>query len=345
MSEVKINLKLSNCYSVGTLPTSYAQGDEVNITLQANDKTEFNVDPYLSHSTNTGSTFKQKFTVSTDKKTATVSYKLPTSYTVRKLTITAETNPIEEIGSKFGAINVYIVTLNNLEEFSKKRFVKPTGAATSDFIDIGKYVNRIKRIYVPITSGSPDVLRCGNYNTEIQVFQPSTDKITLDFGNVGVPAPNGDVTDYVSDIKIFIPFKGFVSMPTDYVGEQINLQIDINVLTGDGVARLMHNGVLFQVVEMRPSSDILYRTSTDLTVIGSDEWNENIYYGTEPFIYFKYFTSKNNNGRNADLKRGKLSDFKGFNIFADVSPIGSTEMSVEEQQTIFRLLESGVYIE
>ena len=345
MSEVKVNVNLSNCFSVGNLPTSYAQGGQVDITLQANDKTEFKVDPYLSHSTNTGSTFKQKFTVSADKKTATVSYQLPTSYKVIKLTITAETNPIQEIGSKFGAINVYIVTLNNLEEFSKKRFVKTTDATTYDFIDIGKYVNRIKRIYTPITNGSPDVLRCGNYNTGIQVFQPATDKITLDFGNVVVPAPNGDVTDYESDIKIFIPFKGFVSMPNDYVGEQINLQIDINVLTGDGVARLMHNGVLFQVVEMSPSSDILYRSSTELTVIGSDEWNENIYYGTEPFIYFKYFTSKNNNGRNNDSKIGYIKSFKGFNIFSDVSPISSTEMTVEEQQTIIRLLESGVYIE
>lgn len=345
MSEVKINAKLSNCYSVGTLPASYAQGSQVDITLQANDKTEFKVDPYLSHSTNTGSTFKKKFTVSTDKKTATVSYKLPTDYNVIKLTITAETNPIEEIGSKFGAINVYIVTLDNLEEFSKKRFVKTTDATNYDFIDIGKYVNRIKRIYIPITSGAPDVLRCGNYNTEIQVFQPTTDKITLDFGNVVVPAPNGDVTDYESDIKIFIPFKGFVSMPNDYVGEQINLQIDINVLTGDGVGRLMHNGVLFQVVEISPSSNILYRTSTDLTVIGSDNWNENIYYGTEPFIYCKYFTSKNNNGRNNDSKTGYIKSFKGFNIFSDVSPISSTEMTVEEQQTIIGLLESGVYIE
>ena len=176
------------------------------------------------------------------------------------------------------------------------------------------------------------------------MFQPTADKITLDFGNVVVPDPNGDITDYESDIKIFIPFTGFVSMPNDYVGEQINLQIDINVLTGDGVARLMHNGVLFQVVEIRPSSDILYRTSTDLEVIGSDNWNENIYYGTEPFIYFKYFTSKNNNGRNTDLKMGVISTFKGFNTFEDVTIISADNMLTDEQRAIYDALERGVYI-
>ena len=341
---VTLKANLSNCHSVGTLPASYVQGGQVDITLQADNKTEFKVDPYLSHLDNFGATFKKKFTVSADKNTATVSYKLPTDYNVGTLTITAETNPIQEIGSKFGAINVYIVNLDNLQEFSKKRFVKTTDATNYDFIDIGKYVNRIKRIYTPIESGSPDVLRCGNYNTEIQVFQPAADKITLDFGNVVVPAPNGDITDYESDIKIFIPFKGFVSMPNDYVGEQINLQIDINVLTGDGVVRLMHNGILFQVIEIRPSSDILYRTSTELTVIGSDNWNENIYYGTEPFIYFKYFTSKNNNGRNTDLKKGVISTFKGFNTFEDVTIISADNMLTDEQRAIYDALERGVYI-
>ena len=343
-NDVTLKANLSNCHSVGALPASYEQGAQVDITLQADDKTEFKDVPYLSHSDRYGSPFKTIFTVSADKKSATVSYKLPTDYNVNTLTLKAETYPIQEIGSKFGAINVYIVTLDNLKEFSKKRFVKNANATTYDFIDIGKYVNRIKRIYTPIANGTPDVLRCGNYNTEIQVFQPAADKITLDFGNVVVPAPNGDITDYESDIKIFIPFNGFVSLPNDYVGEQINLQIDINVLTGDGVARLINNGVLFQVVEIRPSSDILYRTSTDLTVIGSDNWNENIYYGTEPFIYCKYFTSKNNNGRNTDLKKGVISTFKGFNTFEDVTIISADNMLTDEQRAIYDALERGIYI-
>lgn len=346
MSEVKVNAKLSNCYSVGTLPASYAQGAQVDITLQANDKTEFKVDPYLSHSTNTGSTIKEKFTVSADKKTATVSYKLPTSYKVIKLTITAETDPIQEIGSKFGAINVYIVTLNTLEEFSKKRFVKPTGATNYEFIDIGKYVNRIKRIYVPITSGAPDVLRCGNYNTEIQVFQPATDKITLDFGSVIVPSHNKNTLDYDSEVNVFLPFKGFVKIPNDYVGKSIGLVYDVNIVTGDGVAKFTYENIPFQVEKISPSSNVIYLTGYENggSVIGSDRWDELIYYGLEPFIYLKWFDDLNN-GRNNDSKIDYIKSFKGFNIFADVSPIGSTEMTVEEQQTIIGLLESGVYIE
>ena len=345
---VTLTANLSNCHSVDTLPTSYNQGAHVAITLQANDNTVFNDTPVLSHVNDVGHDVSTNFTVSADKKTASVSYDLPTAYNVDTLTITADAAAVHEIGSKYGAINAYIVTLDNLNDFAKKRFIKATninGVETYELIDLGKYVNRIKRIYTPIASSSTDVLRCGNYNTEIQVLQPSADKITLDFGNVVVPAPNGDITDYESDIKIFIPFNGFVSVPNDYVGEQINLQIDINVLTGDGVARLMHNDVLFQVVDVRPNSDILYRTSTDLTLIGSDDWNETIYYGIEPFIYCKYFTSKNSNGRNTDLKRGVISSFNGFNTFEDVTVISTDNMLTYEQRAIYDALERGIYID
>ena len=344
---VHVEVGLSNCHSVQVLPDYYLQHSHVEITLQANDNTEFKETPILLHVNDDGLYVTKYFTVSGDKKTATIDYYLPADYEISSLDIHAEAVPIAVIGSKYGAINAYIVTLDNLNDFAKKRFIKTTnndGVENYELIDLGKYVNRIKRIYTPIASSSTDVLRCGNYNTEIQVLQPATDKITLDFGNVVVPAPNGDITDYESDIKIFIPFNGFVSLPNDYVGEQINLQIDINVLTGDGVARLINNGVLFQVVEIRPSSDILYRTSTDLTLIGSDNWNETLSYGIEPFIYCKYFTSKNNNGRNTDIKRGVISSFNGFNTFEDVTIISADNMLTYEQQAIYDALERGIYI-
>lgn len=345
---VHVDAGLSNCQSVEALPDYYLQGSHVEITLQANENTDFQDTPVLSHQNKFGSYVSKDFTVSADKKTATVAYDLPTDYEISSVSIYAEALPVEVIGGNFGAINVYIVTLDNLQDFAKKRFFRDTssgGEISYELIDLGKYVNRIKRIYTPIASSSTDVLRCGNYNTEIQVLQPASDKITLDFGNVEIPAPNGDVTDYESEIKLFIPFTGFVTLPNDYAGEHINLQIDINVVTGDGVARLQHNGVLFQVVEVRPNNDVLYRTSTDLTLVGSDDWNETLYYGIEPFIYCKWFTSKNPNGRNSDLQRGVIGTFRGFNTFTDVTVISADYMLADEQRAIYEALERGVYIE
>lgn len=346
---VHVTSTLSNCTSADVLPDFYLQGSKVEITLQANANTEFQDTPVLSHDNETGDPVEKDFTVSADKKTATIVYDLPKTYDVQSVSIYAEATPVQVIGGNYGAISVYLVTLENLAEFSKVRFFRePTsaGETNSEYIDLGKYVNRIKRIYCNIPSSSTDVVKCGNYNTNIDCYTPATDKITLDFGSVTVPAPNADTVDYQSEIKLFIPFAGFINLPNDFAGEQISLQIDVNVITGNGVARLLHNGVIFNVVDLEPSTDVFYRTADiELTTVGGDEWNEKLYYGIEPFLFCKTFNSVNPNGRNNDGQRGVIGTFMGFNTFTDITPVSAPAMLADEQRAIYEALQRGVYIE
>src|SRR5574337_510999 len=113
---------------------------------------------------------------------------------------------------------------------SAKRFFKitgtdpETGTPIYENIDLGAYVNNIHRVYTNIDTSSTDVIRCGNYNTGVTCHQPSEDKITLDLGTAVVPAHNEDNTDYESEIKLFIPFAGFVNLNNDYAGKTIALQ-------------------------------------------------------------------------------------------------------------------------
>lgn len=346
---VHVESTLSNCTSADALPDFYLQGSRVEVTLQANENTEFQDTPVLSHQNETGSYVEKEFTVSADKKTATVVYDLPKTYNVQSVSIYAEATPVQVIGGNYGAISVYLVTLENLAEFAKVRFFRETtsaGETNFEYIDLGKYVNRIKRIYCNIPSSSTDVVKCGNYNTNIDCYAPATDKITLDFGSVTVPAPNADTVDYQSEIKLFIPFAGFIDLPNDFAGEQISLQIDINVITGNGVARLLHNGVIFNVVDLEPSTDVFYRTAdSELTTVGGDDWNERLYYGIEPFLFCKTFNSINPNGRNNDGQRGVIGTFRGFNTFTDITPVSAPAMLADEQRAIYEALQRGVYIE
>lgn len=346
---VHVDSTLSNCTSADVLPDFYLQGSRVEITLQANENTEFQDTPVLSHQNETGYYVEKEFTVSADKKTATVVYDLPKTYNVQSVSIYAEATPVQVIGGNYGAISVYLVTLENLAEFAKVRFFRETtsaGETNFEYIDLGKYVNRIKRIYCNIPSSSTDVVKCGNYNTNIDCYAPATDKITLDFGSVTVPAPNADTVDYQSEIKLFIPFAGFIDLPNDFAGEQISLQIDVNVITGNGVARLLHNGVIFNVVDLEPSTDVFYRTAdSELTTVGGDDWNERLYYGIEPFLFCKTFNSVNPNGRNNDGQRGVIGTFRGFNTFTDITPVSAPAMLADEQRAIYEALQRGVYIE
>lgn len=335
---------LTNCTSKEPLPDYVDFDSLITVELYANPNTEFHTDEttYLSVTTRAGGReTKTPFTISGDKKKATISYQLENSGKYSRVNIVGECFPVEVVGKQYGSINVYLVTLDNLKEFAAKRYFTDGG----ENVDLGEYVNRIKRIYTDITPFSTDVIRCGNFNTGVSCQQPAQDKITLDFGTAVVPAHNEDNTDYESEIQIFLPFAGFVTLNTDYAGKTIGLQYVINVVTGNGVALLSCNGVVFQVEETEPSSEIIYLSpSTQVKTVGGDDWNEMLYYGLEPYIYCKWYESASN-GRNTDRQTGILGDFRGFNIFDDVTPIHTAEMLAEEQEMIYTALSDGVYIE
>lgn len=337
---------ITNCTFETTPPEYIQQGETLQVKLVANPNTEFDDAPYFDIMAAYPTT--QPLTVAEDKRTATGSVK---AGDWQHITIKGNATPVAVVGTQYGAINVYLVTLDELAEFSEKRFFKvkgtdpETGMPIYENIDLGEYVNRIKRIYTDIAALSTDVIQCGNYNTGVSCHQPAQAKITLDFGTAVVPAHNEDNTDYESEIQIFLPFAGFVTLNNDYAGKTIALQYFINVITGNGVALLSCDGVVFQVEETEPSSEIIYLSpSTQVKTVGGDDWNEMLYYGLEPYIYCKWYESASN-GRNNDRKTGILGDFRGFNIFDDVTPIHTAEMLTEEQEMIYTALSDGVYIE
>lgn len=349
-----INSNLTNCYADPPLPEWLQFGETLNITIKANPNTEFHPDnetekPTLTWDDELGNTQSMDLTVSPDKQTATGTKVLDADLSY--FSVNADAYPVAVVGGQYGAINVYLVTLDELAEFSAKRFFKATdtdpetGMTIYENIDLGAYVNKIRRVYTNIDVGSTDVIRCGNYNTGVSCQQPATDKITLDFGTAVVPAHNEDNTDYESEIQIFLPFAGFVNLNNDYAGKTIALQYVINVVTGNGVALLSCNGVVFQVEETEPSSEIIYLSpSTQVKTVGGDDWNEMLYYGLEPYIYCKWYESASE-GRNTDRQTGILGDFRGFNVFDDVTPIHTAEMLAEEQEMIYTALSDGIYIE
>ena len=349
---VNIETNFSNCYADPPLPEFLQFGETLTVTIKANENTAFDTEqstPNIFYYDENGNPASKDLTVSADKKTATGSLVLQDDW--GNLSVNAQAYPVAVVGQQYGAINVYLVTLDELAEFSGKRFFKETGTNPStgapiyENIDLGAYVNKIRRVYTNIGASSTDVIRCGNYNTGVSCHQPAQDKITLDFGTAVVPAHNEDNTDYESAIQIFLPFAGFVNLNTDYAGKTIALQYVINVVTGNGVALLSCNGVVFQVEETEPSSEIIYLSpSTQVKTVGGDDWNEMLYYGLEPYIYCKWYESASN-GRNNDRQTGILGDFRGFNVFDDVTPIHTAEMLTEEQEMIYTALSDGVYIE
>lgn len=343
---IKPITKLTNCTVDPPLKEYYKMGENFTVRLVSAEGNYFNAPEKTYLSVNNPSGNKQyPFVISSDRKTATVEYTEAQS-SDKSIYVYGVADADVVIEKNYGSINAYVVTLDILDMFAKKRFTERTSLEQSVEIDLGEYVNRIKRIFTDVpVSGVGDIV-CGNYNTEITANKPSVDVLNISFGDITIPVKNGDNTDYESGIQLFVPFVGLVAIDNELTGKKISLDYEINVITGGGIARVKADDIVMYVWDVEPSTDILYRTANkELQLIGSDEWNEKYLYGLEPYVVIKWYNSLNADERNNDNINGQIGNFHGYNSFDNISVINDTKMLADEQNEIYELLKKGVYVD
>lgn len=337
-----ITYDLTKCTS-SVLDDYYFAGDTFTATLTAEATTSFESTPSFDYVDESGLPATVDFTVSEDKLTATGSFTIP-AYNLGSVTIAGVATPQTIIGENYGAVNVYLVTLDNLEAFSRVRFFKETddeGGVT--YINLGDYVNRIKRIFSTVENGTTDSIHCGNYNTKISCYNPKDDFVNVDFGSVAIPNHNGNSTDYEGSIQLYLPFVGFVDLASDLAGKSVSLKLKIDVVTGLGMYYISVAGVVLQYVECTPSQDILYRTASE-TTIGGESWLQQRLYELEPYLFVKWYVATNTTGTNNTYKRDTISNFEGFCLFEDIRDLGVSNMTTNEHDLIINALKAGVIL-
>ena len=341
---IEVQYGLTNCEIVGDKPVKVKTGQSYTFNFRANPNTEL-TEIEANFKDDDGNPIVENGTISEDKQTGSVTFALTPNAV--DLNIVANANVVTPPTIKnYGAINVYIVTLDNLDEFAKKRFFTQTsetstGTSYSE-VNLGQYVNRIKRIFAAVPVGGDDVLKCGNFNTGIKVKYPDSDVIVLDFGNVELTGANGNNEDFNAQVQMFIPCRGVVTIDSKYIGKTINLTIKVNVITGDSVALLSCDGVTFQIESFSLSRDVLYRLGTDLNVVGGEQWNEQILYGLEPYVLITENLTVdvpvNNTQENVTVNA-----VTGFAQFTNVN-LNTANLLVDEYDEIISQLETGVYL-
>lgn len=272
-----------------------------------------------------------------------ISFPVPDSCV--SVTIKAIASIITPVSRNYGAINVYCVTIDNLDAFSKQRFfeIKDDTQGIYEEVNLGIYVNRIKRIFTNVPVSGTDSLRCGNYNTGITVQTPEKDVVMLDFGDVALTGLNGDSEDYNAQISVFIPCRGFVAIDSKYIGKTVNLYFKVNVITGDAVAFLSCDGVIFQLESFSLSRDVIYKTgTTELNIVGGTQWDEQILYGLEPYVIITQNTTVNKPVNNTQ-ETVTIGDVTGYAQFENVD-LNTVNLLVDEYNTIISELENGVYL-
>lgn len=339
---------LTGCTITGIKPW-YVENETVTATLTANKGTYFNTVPQMQYNGGGGfiDTEIYDFTVSEDKKTATISQKLAfskESVELATISFIGSTVP-EKAVTGYGSINVYSVNDSILKQFSESRFQSATGEVSLAYdTDLGDYVNKLHKVFCDVGDVTETTIKCGNYDTLIKAESINEPVVTVDFGNVTLPVNNSDSSDFNATVKVFVPFKGFVAVDADFIGKTLNLKYDVDLVTGDGCYKISVGDVIISQDVVKVSSDVIYKTSKNmnLATIGSSGFSTDYLKGLKPFVVMKYYEPLQDRYNN-DNSVKVLSDVTGFAKFKDIT-LPTIDCLNSEYNEIVSLLSKGVIL-
>lgn len=348
---MRIDYYLSGCTPV-TKPTYCFVGEPLTITLNADSGNIFDDAPKCTitgYNNLTGGRVVQ-MTISEDKLTATGTI-TPTVGSADAddwfIVVDGVANPQSTPTKKYGFINAYVLNEQNLEDFATARFVPYTGDSASTkedpiSYDLGDYVNRIKRFFFPVEKGSTSKLMCGNFQVDTNVFNLASDTKVISFGSVDIPNVTQSTADYDTDLNMFVPFIGLETLPVDLIGHTVALEMRVNLLGGGGVYVLTCEDRIVWTKEVEPCSDVLFRTQKqEVRVLGGSKFDSTYLMGLTPYIVLQKKTITSTGVETASSRLTKVKDVVGFTKFVNVKFADTSNMLMDDVNTIINILRNG----
>lgn len=340
---------MTGCNVTGLKPY-YIENETINVIATANGKTHFDAEnlPVANWEPLTGGAEQHPFVLSNNGKTATLTFTFPNDkekVSDSTFTLLGGTVPDTEV-TGYGSINVYLVDTKTLDDFSKIRFTKKLNENYEyEYYDIGDYVNRLHKVYVDVPNVSPTSLKLANFDTSINTNSVDDSKVHVDFGNVLLPVNSDSGNDFNATIQCFIPFVGFVPVDSDFIGKEINLSYDIDLITGYCAFNLSCDGITINNGTANCSSEIIYKTlaNDEISTIGDLSDLNTVLMGLEPYITVKYFEPLNVPVNNTTEQK-RIGDVTGFAQFENVNLTTTNNMLVDEFNEIVSQLANGVYL-
>lgn len=340
---------LSGCKASSEPPYIFL-GEPLSLTLTADNGNEF-ADPtkvYYEFEGAFSGGENHPFTIAEDKLTATATIETNTQIIYNThLNVIAEAQQKVQPTTKYGFINAYVVTEENLNVFATSRFIQYTGGGSTQGdpvnYDLGDYVNRVKRYFFKVDEGTTSKLKCGNFIVDTDVKNLASDRKTLDFGQVAIPNYTQSAADYSTDVIMFVPFIGLVNVGSEIVGKTVNLTLSVNVLSGGGVYMLTCEGNLVWSKEVDPCTDVIYRTTAqDPKVIGGINFDATYLMGLRPYVLVDRREIMNNGSQSSSSRVARIGDLTGNVKLTDVVFSDTENMLQNDIDEIVTLLRQGI---
>ena len=340
---------LSGC-KASTEPPYIYLGEPLSLTLTADNGNEF-ADPskvYYEFEGAFSGGENHPFTIAEDKLTATATIVTNTDIIYNThLNVIAEAQQKVQPTTKYGFINAYVVTEDNLNVFATSRFIQYTGGGSTQGdpvnYDLGDYVNRVKRYFFKVDEGTTSKLKCGNFIVDTDVKNLASDTKTLDFGQVAIPNYTQSAADYSTDVIMFVPFIGLVNVGSEIIGKTVNLTLRVNVLSGGGVYVLTCGDNMVWSKEVDPCTDVIYRTTAqDPKVIGGVNFDATYLMGLRPYVLVDRREIVNNGSQSSSSRVTRIGDLTGNVKLTDVVFADTENMLQNDIDEIVTILRQGI---
>lgn len=336
-----------NC-SVTGVPVGnvYTEGETLNLVMTANEGYYFDVPPQIKFYAPGSVEGHRDFTIDpANDARATFNGVLPELMDGRNVAIYAVAAAKTVYTDKYGSINVYNVTIDELTQFAKERFFTVEGeSGAQQEVDLGNYVSKLFRLYCDIGDTTDSTLKVGNFNlSNINVKVPINDTFTVDCGTLTVNGKNGTANDFNGELQIMLPFIGFQTINIDKaLNNPMHLYYKINLVTGESVAILEINSIPAYYWDCKVCQEILYLSHVQEN-FSDYEFKSKFLYGFLPFIVYKYNTDFNASPVNSDAVREKVLNCVGYFEMTETTPFNAPNMNETERAKIIELLNSGVF--
>lgn len=340
--------KLTNAY----FEPSLIYCDEVTLlSVIANDNYYFNDLPEIYHYDDAGIIKKLKGTrISKNRVDFTIPVMNRNQYVTRRpLFISGVAVTDNLVSKKYGIINVYNPTPEELEALSKIRYNNIRNGTTVEVVDMAKHISKLFKLYCNVATSEKAEIKLADLKTKVKANVVSDYEITVDCGIRKITGLNDNILDYTETVlEMFIPFVGIKTLDTTKViNETIRLLYKVNVINGDCVAFIINSsGDAIYEFKGNMSFNIPY-IMNDRTTGYSEKEASDTDLSLMGFIPTLYIRSKimldNADTIQNNYQRDYIYNFNGYHEFIDFY-IDNLYLVDDEKKELKNLLESGVIV-
>ena len=330
------------CNSIPATFPIYFAGETITCSLYPiNSNYEFQDTPYIRLSYFEGQrTFEG--TLQTDG-SYTFSVTISSEYDLEDILIYGRAG-LKKASSKYGLINLYSPTIQELENMAAVRF--------QNGVDLGQYIISLRRMYCTIPILGRDVIDLGYYFSSVETSVINTDFITVSCGTVSIDEEYENGFDYAPNTKaeIFLPLIGIQSLETNRImGREITLNYHFNIVTNDVTAILKAGNEVLETWTGKGGYDLpfIYNAYTGGILANIDDIPLT-FAGFTPFIRLTsnipYYPTSTDTDSKDTMKYCRIGDNEGYSQFEEVDFNGTGQITSVEIQELKNLLNGGVVL-